>query len=97
MAVNRLFNMIPQPVIDNRVDNKERAKLVRPMSESDQQRTSQRHLTWSALPPKADIRDWHRYVRFVPKADSCSAACLGRSLFEKSGRRGLFLSSRLQN
>jgi hypothetical protein len=28
----------------------------------------------SALPPKADIaeRDW--YVRFVPKADSCSAA-----------------------
>src|SRR6516164_11116822 len=28
----------------------------------------------SALPPKADIRTQPRDVRFVPKADSCSAA-----------------------
>jgi hypothetical protein len=28
----------------------------------------------SALPPKADIADRDRHVRFVPKADSCSAA-----------------------
>jgi|SRR6516162_2473005 len=28
----------------------------------------------SALPPKADKRQMSRYVCFVPKADSCSAA-----------------------
>jgi len=28
----------------------------------------------SALPPKADIRHCDRHVRFVPKADSCTAA-----------------------
>src|SRR5215468_8794365 len=28
----------------------------------------------SALPPKADIGTQSRHVRFVPKADSCSAA-----------------------
>jgi len=28
----------------------------------------------SALPPKADITERHRHVRFVPKADSCTAA-----------------------
>jgi hypothetical protein len=28
----------------------------------------------SALPPKADIADCNRDVRFVPKADSCTAA-----------------------
>jgi hypothetical protein len=28
----------------------------------------------SALPPKADIRCHDRHVRFVPKADVCSAA-----------------------
>jgi hypothetical protein len=28
----------------------------------------------SALPPKADIEERDRHVRFVPQADSCSAA-----------------------
>jgi hypothetical protein len=28
----------------------------------------------SAIPPKADIAERDRNVRFVPKADSCSAA-----------------------
>jgi len=28
----------------------------------------------SALPPKADIAERARRVRFVPKADSCTAA-----------------------
>jgi hypothetical protein len=28
----------------------------------------------SALPPKADKEQMARFVRFVPKADSCSAA-----------------------
>jgi hypothetical protein len=28
----------------------------------------------SALPPKADIRSRDRHVRFVPKADMCTAA-----------------------
>ena len=30
----------------------------------------------SALPPKADIAECDRHVRFVPKADICSAAIL---------------------
>src|SRR6516164_5532938 len=28
----------------------------------------------SALPPKADIANSERHIRFVPKADSCTAA-----------------------
>jgi hypothetical protein len=28
----------------------------------------------STLPPKADIAERDRHVRFVPKADSCTAA-----------------------
>src|SRR5262245_6401119 len=32
----------------------------------------------SALPPKADKEQTSRYVRFVPKADSCTAAKAGR-------------------
>ena len=32
----------------------------------------------SALPPKADIETQSRDVRFVPKADSCTAANLLR-------------------
>jgi len=28
----------------------------------------------SALPPKADIAERDRHVRFVPKAESCTAA-----------------------
>src|SRR6516164_4972345 len=35
----------------------------------------------SALPPKADIADSDRHVRFVPKADSCTAAI--RDLLEQ--------------
>jgi hypothetical protein len=31
----------------------------------------------SALPPKADIAERDRHVRFVPKADSCTAAING--------------------
>jgi hypothetical protein len=34
----------------------------------------------SALPPKADIAERNRDVRFVPQADSCTAAIL--SLFD---------------
>jgi hypothetical protein len=33
----------------------------------------------SALPPKADIAERDKDVRFVPKADSCSAAIGGRN------------------
>jgi hypothetical protein len=32
----------------------------------------------SALPPKADMVQHNRDVRFVPKADSCTAAIIGR-------------------
>ena len=39
----------------------------------------------SALPPKADIAERHRDVRFVPKADSCSAA--KRTVIRSPGRR----------
>ena len=36
----------------------------------------------SALPPKADIAEHYRHVRFVPKADSCNAANQQRVLFD---------------
>jgi hypothetical protein len=39
-----------------------------------QKQTSRSEITMSALPPKADIAERNRHVRFVPKADSCSAA-----------------------
>jgi len=46
------------------------------MSALGQKQTSEHFCAMSALPPKADIgeSDWH--VRFVPKADICSAAIL---------------------
>ena len=43
-------------------------------------RTFRRVRPMSALPPKADIAECGWHVRFVPKADSCSAAIL--SLFD---------------
>jgi len=44
------------------------------MSALGQKQTSRLHQAMSALPPKADM-DQHRCdVRFVPKADSCTAA-----------------------
>ena len=39
------------------------------MSALGQERTLKRLYTMSALPPKADIRQGNRDVRFVPKAD----------------------------
>jgi hypothetical protein len=39
------------------------------MSEMDQKRTSHQVRVRSAIPPKADIVERDRHVRFVPKAD----------------------------
>ena len=50
------------------------------MSALGQKRTLRHVCVMSALPPKADIVERDRHVRFVPKADSCSAAIL--SLFD---------------
>src|SRR5215467_7349165 len=47
------------------------------MSALDQKQTSEHNWIMSALPPKADIGTQSRNVRFVPKADSCSAAKKG--------------------
>src|SRR6516225_11260218 len=44
------------------------------MSPLGQKRTSERLYTMSALPPKAGIGTQPLNVRFVPKADSCTAA-----------------------
>jgi hypothetical protein len=46
------------------------------MSALGQKQTSRLVRVMSALPPKADIAECRRYVRFVPKADSCSAAAV---------------------
>jgi hypothetical protein len=51
------------------------------MSALGQKRTLGKVQLMSALPPKADIRCRDRYVRFVPKADICSAAI--RDLLEQ--------------
>jgi hypothetical protein len=45
-----------------------------PMSALCQKRTFSHLRPMSALPPKADIETQSRHVRFVPKADSCTAA-----------------------
>jgi hypothetical protein len=44
------------------------------MSALGQKRTFGEDETMSALPPKADMDQDGRDVRFVPKADSCTAA-----------------------
>src|SRR5215469_14308225 len=50
------------------------------------QKQALRHLQpMSALPPKADIAEGDRHVRFVPKADSCTAA--KRSVIQSPRRR----------
>jgi hypothetical protein len=54
--------------------NLRRKNLELPMSALGQKQTSERVQSMSALPPKADIGTQPRDVRFVPKADSCTAA-----------------------
>jgi hypothetical protein len=44
------------------------------MSALGQKQTSHSEIAMSALPPKADIAGHQLDVRFVPKADSCTAA-----------------------
>ena len=48
------------------------------MSALGQKRTFGHVRAMSALPPKADIGTHSRDVRFVPKADSCTAANRGK-------------------
>src|SRR5262249_5228893 len=62
------------------------------MSALGQKRTLRRICVMSALPPKADIRCHRQDVRFVPKADSCTATIL--SLFDHLVGSG---KHRLQN
>ena len=50
------------------------ATLARPMSAVGQKQTLRRSNATSALPPKADIDGRSPDVRFVPIADSCTAA-----------------------
>src|SRR5215467_3728524 len=56
-----------------------RSKSGHSMSAKGQMQTSCSAWTLSALPPKADKLQTFRFVRLVPKADSCSAA---KSLFD---------------
>jgi hypothetical protein len=56
-----------------------------PMSALGHKRTLQCILVMSALPPKADIVERDRPVRFVPKADSCTAANSDLQIFSAVG------------
>jgi len=47
---------------------------VKPLIALGQKQTSEDVWAMSALPPKADIAERDRHVRFVPKAESCTAA-----------------------
>jgi len=47
---------------------------TRAMSALGQKQTSRSEIAMSALPPKADIAEYDWDVRFVPKADICTAA-----------------------
>jgi hypothetical protein len=44
------------------------------MSALGQKQTSRPEISMSALPPKADTQGHKPHVRFVPEADSCTAA-----------------------
>jgi hypothetical protein len=48
-----------------------------PMSALGQKRTFTHLRLMSALPPKADMPERHRHVRFVPKADKAQARIAG--------------------
>src|SRR5262249_26562102 len=61
------------------------------LSALGQKQTCRAHAAMSALPLKADITSLPRYVRFVPKAEPCTAARLGRSLFEQVRRYATYL------
>jgi hypothetical protein len=50
------------------------AGVTNAMSALGQKRTLTHIRSMSALPPKADIGTQPHHVRFVPKADSCTAA-----------------------
>jgi hypothetical protein len=50
------------------------------MSALGQKRTSGLVHSMSALPPKADITEDRRHVRFVPEADPCTAAKIRQGL-----------------
>src|SRR5262245_8100749 len=50
------------------------SKFGRPMSALGHKQTKRHYGAMSALPPKADIERRDGHVRFVPKADSCTAA-----------------------
>jgi hypothetical protein len=64
------------------------------MSALGHKRTLEQVRVMSALPPKADIAGRDRHVRFVPKADSCTAAkraaicSLVRAALLSAGLRG---------
>jgi hypothetical protein len=58
---------------------------ARTMSALGQKQTFRNVSMMSALPPKADIYQHGRDVRFVPKADSCSAANNRRSRADADG------------
>src|SRR5262249_16790831 len=72
------------------------------MSALGQKQTSEHVQSMSALPPKADIRTKPRNVRYVPKADSCTATIMrsGRPLHPQSGcsaeRESVGVNSRIQ-
>jgi len=63
------------------------------MSALGQKRTSELTQSMSALPPKADITERGRHVRFVPKADICAAANSRYSIASSASRlRGMNLT-----
>jgi hypothetical protein len=68
-ALTRLIN-----VIHGLTSTVQSSTNARPMSALGQKQTSRRLQPMSALPPKADIGTHRLSVRFVPKADSCTAA-----------------------
>ena len=65
------------------------------MSALGQRQTSEHDWIMSALPPKADIADCYRHVRFVPKADIAGAdeekkiSLRGKTRIFRAGHREL--------
>src|SRR5215472_4608840 len=73
--------------LSNRHQRPPHRRLRYPMAMSalDQKQTSEHNWIMSALPPKADIGTQSRNVRFVPKADSCTAQLTVKSSHTSRG------------
>ena len=88
-AANCLTTHEAQRIAANIANRVHHSKIGSPMSALGQKQTLSGVRSMSALPPKADIDQDGCNVRFVPKADICSATNLLRYVLTNFRQHGL--------